>query len=162
VEAAQDLRSDFEKVLGKKSRIGHHIEGADSVTVLIDEESKLPEGLRPKGLTDPGSFSISVVRDGDGKSRPIRTAFFAVVWLWVCCWFFRLWPPPMETERTRKHSIQRFFQRHVTLLHSDRLVGEMTIRQRHDCCIQREAVKPKWKSRLLLAKTARLQDGGSG
>jgi hypothetical protein len=71
-EAAKDLASDFEKVLGKQPRIVHHMEGAGPVTVLIDEESKLPESLRPVGLTDPGSFLISVVRDVDGKSQPIR------------------------------------------------------------------------------------------
>jgi hypothetical protein len=60
LEAAKDLQNDFEKVFGKKPNIVHRIEDAGPVTVLIGEESNLPEDLRPAGLTDPESFSISL------------------------------------------------------------------------------------------------------
>jgi len=58
-EAAQDLAGDFEKVLGKKPKIVHRREDAARVTILIGCQSKLLEGMRPAGLTEPESFSIS-------------------------------------------------------------------------------------------------------
>ena len=68
-EAAKDLQDDLAKVLGKKVRIVRHAEDASPVTIWIGEKSKLPEGLRPAGLTQPESFSISVA-DLGGKSKP--------------------------------------------------------------------------------------------
>jgi hypothetical protein len=60
VAATQDLAGDFEKVLGKKPTIINRAEDATPVTILIGEQSNLPENLRPGGLTDPESFAISV------------------------------------------------------------------------------------------------------
>ena len=77
VEAAQDLQSDFAKVLGKKPRIVRHMEDAAPVTVLIGEESKLPEGLRSAGLTEPESFLISLAHGPEGKSQPNKVVLLA-------------------------------------------------------------------------------------
>src|SRR3989442_14936213 len=77
VEAAQDLQSDFAKVLGKKPRIVRHMEDAAPVTVLIGEESKLPEGLRSAGLTEPESFFISLAHGPEGKSQPNKVVLLA-------------------------------------------------------------------------------------
>ncbi|HVH70078.1 MAG TPA: glycosyl hydrolase 115 family protein [Candidatus Dormibacteraeota bacterium] len=59
-EAAKDLQDDFDRVLGKKPRIVHRLDDASLVTIWIGEKSKLPEGMRPEGLSEPESFSISV------------------------------------------------------------------------------------------------------
>src|SRR5439155_7281354 len=69
VEAAQDLATDFEKVLGKKPKIVSRVEDSGPVTIWIGEKSRLPEGMRPEGLTEPESFSISVIHSA-GKSQP--------------------------------------------------------------------------------------------
>jgi hypothetical protein len=66
--ATQDLAGDFEKVMGKKPRIINRVEDAASVTILIGEQSNLPEDMRPAGLTDPESFEISVT-SGDWKPQ---------------------------------------------------------------------------------------------
>ena len=68
-EAAADLASDFEKVVGKKPKIIHRKEDAAAETIWIGEKSRLPEDIRPRGLEEPESFSISVVRAA-GKSQP--------------------------------------------------------------------------------------------
>ena len=57
--AAQDLQSDFKKVFGKRPAIVHRTEDAAPVTVLIGEPPKLPEAMRPSGLSEPESFLIS-------------------------------------------------------------------------------------------------------
>lgn len=75
-EATRDLQSDFDKVLGEKPRIIHRREDAGSVTILIGEKSKLPEGMRPAGLTEAESFSISVARS-EGKARPSKVVLLA-------------------------------------------------------------------------------------
>jgi hypothetical protein len=67
-EAVKDLQNDFAKVLGKKLRIVRSPEEASAVTIWIDEKSKLPVSMRPSGLTEPESFSISL-GDFKGKSR---------------------------------------------------------------------------------------------
>jgi hypothetical protein len=68
VQAAQDLAGDFEKVLGKTPRIVHRREDAARVTILIGCQSKILEGMRPAGLTEPESFSISAAT-ADWKTR---------------------------------------------------------------------------------------------
>src|SRR5215510_3677321 len=52
-KAAEDLASDFQKVLGKKPRIVSREEEAGPTTILIAEASRLPESMRPAGLNDP-------------------------------------------------------------------------------------------------------------
>ncbi|MCL5006517.1 MAG: glycosyl hydrolase 115 family protein [Acidobacteria bacterium] len=59
-KAVDDLRTDFEKVMGKKPRIISREEDAGPVTILIGEKSELPEGMKLSGLDQPESFSISV------------------------------------------------------------------------------------------------------
>lgn len=61
-DAAKDLQSDFGKVLGKKPRIVRRLEDAAPVTILIGVASTLSEEVRPASLTQPESFSLSVVR----------------------------------------------------------------------------------------------------
>ncbi len=74
-EAAKDLQSDFGKVLGKKPRIVRRFEDAAPVTILIGVAPTLPGDLRPAGLTEPESFSLSVVR---GKAtQPARIVLLA-------------------------------------------------------------------------------------
>ena len=75
-EAVKDLQSDFAKVLGKKLRIVRSSEGASGVTIWIGEKSKLPEDVRPQGLEEPESFSISVVRSAE-KSQPGKVVLLA-------------------------------------------------------------------------------------
>jgi hypothetical protein len=57
--AANDLATDFEKVLGTKPKITDHA-GEGGATVLIGEATKLPDDKRPANVTDPESFSIAV------------------------------------------------------------------------------------------------------
>ena len=76
VQAVRDLASDFEKVLGKKPRVMNREENAAPVTIWIGEKSKLPEALRPPGLEEPESFSISVARS-DEKSQPGKVVVLA-------------------------------------------------------------------------------------
>ena len=64
VAATQDLAGDFEKVMGKKPKIINRVEDTAPVTILIGQSANLPEGLRPPGLTEPESFSISVTQAG--------------------------------------------------------------------------------------------------
>jgi hypothetical protein len=68
--AAQDLASDFEKVLGSKPKIINKVEDAAPVTILIAYKSKLAEGLRPPDLTEPESFSISTSSARWKKGQP--------------------------------------------------------------------------------------------
>src|SRR5579885_2924773 len=57
--AVEDLANDFQRVMGKRPKIITRTEDAGPVTLLIGEVAKLPEALRPSGLTAPESFSIS-------------------------------------------------------------------------------------------------------
>ncbi len=74
--AAEDLQSDFAKVLGNKPQIVHSADAAGPVTVWIGEISKLPESLRPVGLSKPESFSISAAQ-GQLKSHAGRIVILA-------------------------------------------------------------------------------------
>ena len=69
-KAADDLRNDFEKVLGAKPRIVTSAADAGPVTIMIGEAPKLPDDVRPAGLTDPESFSISVTKTNAGTKTP--------------------------------------------------------------------------------------------
>jgi hypothetical protein len=63
-EAARDLASDFEKVLGRKPRIVQRREETGPATVLIGYRSTLLQGLRSAPEGSPESFSISVRQTG--------------------------------------------------------------------------------------------------
>lgn len=76
VQAVRDLAGDFEKVLGRKPRVINREEGAAPVTIWIGEKSKLPEALRPQGLEEPESFSISVARSEE-KPQPGKVVLLA-------------------------------------------------------------------------------------
>ena len=65
--AAEDLRSDFEKVLGVRPRLVRRIGEGGGETIMIGQASDLPAALRPKGLSAPESFSISLAATG-GKT----------------------------------------------------------------------------------------------
>lgn len=75
-EAVNDLQNDFAKVLGKKLRIVRGSEGRSAVTIWVGEKSKLPETLRPQGLEEPESFSISVARSEE-KPQPGKIVLLA-------------------------------------------------------------------------------------
>jgi hypothetical protein len=77
VEAAQDLAGDFEKVLGKRPKIVHRREDAAPVTILIGYQSKLLEGLRRAGLTEPESFSISAATANWKTQQPTKVVLLA-------------------------------------------------------------------------------------
>jgi hypothetical protein len=68
--AAKDLASDFEKVFGKQPAIVTHPTDSSALTIMIGEEAKLPELIRPHGLTTPESFSISVARPTSDRTLP--------------------------------------------------------------------------------------------
>jgi hypothetical protein len=67
--AAEDLRSDFEKVLGVRPRLVSRIEDGGGETIMIGQASDLPAALRPKGLSAPESFSISLAATGKSPAR---------------------------------------------------------------------------------------------
>lgn len=71
-KAVEDLSTDFEKVLGRRLRIVNREEDAGTVSILVGEQSKLPEVMRPAGLTTPESFSISVTSASWNKTRPTK------------------------------------------------------------------------------------------
>jgi len=75
-EAVKDLQNDFAKVLGKKLRIARSSEDRGAETIWIGEKSKLPEDMRPPGLGEPESFSISVVRSPE-KSKSGKVVLLA-------------------------------------------------------------------------------------
>src|SRR5215475_7073134 len=68
-KAAEDLASDFQKVLGNRPKIINREEESGSMTILIAEQSKLPESMRRVGLNDPESFSISTASADWNKAR---------------------------------------------------------------------------------------------
>ena len=70
-KAAQDLASDFQKVMGKKPRIVTSLADAGSTTILIGEQANIPEAMRNADLKAPESFSISVTSAnfGDKPSK---------------------------------------------------------------------------------------------
>jgi hypothetical protein len=69
-EAAQDLASDFEKVLGSRPRIVSRPEDAAPVTIFIAYKSELARNLRHNALTAPESFSISSTTARWKKGQP--------------------------------------------------------------------------------------------
>ena len=75
-KAAEDLQSDFEKVFGSKPRIVPNLADAGGAAILIGERAELPEALRPAGLTDRESFSISVPSSA-AKARPAKIVLLA-------------------------------------------------------------------------------------
>jgi hypothetical protein len=58
--ATQDLAEDFYKVLGTRPRIVTRQQDAGPITILIGEQSKLPEAMRPTNLTTAESFSMQL------------------------------------------------------------------------------------------------------
>jgi hypothetical protein len=67
--AAEDLADDFEKVLGTKPRIVAQPSDSDVTAIVIGEQSRIPESVRPHGLTAPESFSISVAHSSSPEAR---------------------------------------------------------------------------------------------
>ncbi|HKW62795.1 MAG TPA: glycosyl hydrolase 115 family protein [Candidatus Acidoferrum sp.] len=59
-KAVEDLAADFQAVFGIKPRLIHRQQDAAALTIVVGQASKLPEGLRPRDLTAPESFSISL------------------------------------------------------------------------------------------------------
>jgi hypothetical protein len=70
--AAQDLASDFEKVMGKRPAIVSRVPDAAPVTVLIGYKSALITGLRPAPMQKPESFSISATTARWNKGQPTK------------------------------------------------------------------------------------------
>lgn len=70
--AAEDLASDFEKVLGKKPRIVNREQDAGPTTIFIAEQSKLPRTISRAtiGARGPESFSISTSKAKWNKGQP--------------------------------------------------------------------------------------------
>ncbi|MGH9402461.1 MAG: glycosyl hydrolase 115 family protein [Terriglobia bacterium] len=75
--AAEDLASDFEKVMSKKPAIITQEKGAGPVTILIGEQSEIPQAIRPANLTAPESFSISVTTANWNEKRPTKVVVLA-------------------------------------------------------------------------------------
>jgi hypothetical protein len=76
-KAAADLATDIQTVTGKRPRTVHRRGDAGAVAIVVGEQSKLPETLRPPALTAPESFSISVRTargSGEGASTDIVLA----------------------------------------------------------------------------------------
>ena len=71
--AAEDLANDFEKVFGTKPRLVAQPETSGASVIVIGEQSKIPEAIRPNGLTGPESFSISVART-PWRKAPAKSA----------------------------------------------------------------------------------------
>src|SRR2546430_1579290 len=67
--AAEDLATDFGKVFGTRPRIIERKEDAARVTILVGEQSQIPETMRSAGLSDPESFSISVTEANWNTTR---------------------------------------------------------------------------------------------
>lgn len=76
-KAVEDLSADFEKVLGRRLRIVNRAEDAGAVTILVGEDSKIPEAMRTAGLTAPESFSISVTTANWNPTRPTEVVLLS-------------------------------------------------------------------------------------
>jgi len=76
-QAAEDLATDLQTVMGKRPRIVNRAEDAGAVTILVGEQAKLPEAIRPTSLTAAESFSISVRTANWDKRRPTRVVLLA-------------------------------------------------------------------------------------
>ena len=72
-QAVNDVANDFEKVLGRRPKIVGSEADAGPMTIMVGERAKLPEAMRPDGLTEPESFSLSV-KKADGKAGRPETA----------------------------------------------------------------------------------------
>jgi hypothetical protein len=70
--AIRNLADDFQAVLGARPVIVHRLDDAARVAILVGEQSKLPESLRPSDLTGAESFSISVHTANWNKKRPTK------------------------------------------------------------------------------------------
>jgi hypothetical protein len=66
-KAAEDLAGDFDSVFGRRPQIAHELESGGGPTILIGEQAKIPEALRPAGLSEPESFSISAREPAAGR-----------------------------------------------------------------------------------------------
>jgi hypothetical protein len=69
-KATEDLRNDFQTVLGAKPRIVASQADSGPITIMIAEAPALPDAIRPAGLTDPESFSISVIKADASAKTP--------------------------------------------------------------------------------------------
>ena len=58
--AAADLAEDFRVVTGKQLKIVNELGNARGITILVGEQSKIPEWARSSGVSAAESFSISV------------------------------------------------------------------------------------------------------
>lgn len=76
-QAAADLATDFEKVFGKKPRIVNRPDDAGPQTILVGEQSKIPEDVRPGVLSNAESFSISVSKANWSKAQPSQVVVLA-------------------------------------------------------------------------------------
>jgi len=76
-EAVRNLASDLDAVLGRRPRMIHHEQDAGEVTILAGEQSKLPQALRPAGLTEAESFSISVRTVNWNEHHPTKVVLLA-------------------------------------------------------------------------------------
>src|SRR5260370_952081 len=63
--------------MGKRPRILNLAEDDGAVTILVGEQAKLPEAIRPTSLTAAESFSISVRTANWDKRRPTRVVLLA-------------------------------------------------------------------------------------
>lgn len=61
-KAAEDLRSDFAKVFGKKPSIINQTKDAGEVTIVVAVASAIPELVRSETTSGPESFSISAAK----------------------------------------------------------------------------------------------------
>ncbi len=75
--AAEDLANDFQSVTGKRPAIISRAQDAGAVTIMIGEKQRLPEAMRPPGLTAPESFSISVHTATFNGRTPTRAVVLA-------------------------------------------------------------------------------------
>ena len=76
-KAVNDLARDLEAVLGKSPKIVNREEDAGAVTMLVGEQSKLPEALRPAGLAGAESFSISARTVNWNEHHPTKVVLLA-------------------------------------------------------------------------------------
>jgi hypothetical protein len=76
-KALNDLARDLEAVLGKRPKGINREEDAGAITILASEQSKLPEALRPAGLTGAESFSISVRTANWSEHHPTTVVVLA-------------------------------------------------------------------------------------
>jgi hypothetical protein len=75
--AAKDLASDFEKVFGSKAKIVSQRDDSARTSIVIGQQSKLPESVRPQGLSGLESFSISVENSKQNNGRAKETLVLA-------------------------------------------------------------------------------------